>query len=172
MESLSTLIARVYQTQCSRYSSIDEQVAATEHYILNEITQWGVQVKSAPGTVTFIPVGNDLASQFEVRLLYKSNSDMWELKFGNLSANSEEGMYTWESTDRLQKALFVREVLEQYVVPALENDTLNGIEFRPYAGDGLESDRLSYFKNMYNKLAKSKYVMSQEGSTYYITKNI
>ena len=76
MESLSTLIAKVYQTQCSNYSNIDEQVAATKHYILNEITQWSVQVKPAPGMVTFIPVESDLNSQFEVRLLYKSNSDM------------------------------------------------------------------------------------------------
>ena len=171
MVSLSTLIAEIYQTQCTRYSSIDEQVAATKHYMLNEITQWGVQVKPSPGIVAFVPVGNNLTSQFEVRLLHKANTDMWELKFGNLSATSEEEMYAWESTDKLQKALFLREVLEKYVVPALEDNTINGIEFRPYAGDGLERERLSYFKNMYNKLAKSKYVMSQEGNTYYITKN-
>ena len=171
MVSLSILIAEVYQTQCTRYSSIDEQVAATEHYILNEITKWSIQVKPTPGVVAFVPVGNNLASRFEVRLLHKANTDMWELKFGNLSATSEEEMYAWESTDKLQKALFLREVLEKYVVPALEDNTIKGIEFRPYADDGLESDRLSYFKNMYHKLAKSKYTLSQEGNTYYITKN-
>lgn len=172
MESLSTLIVKIYQTQCNHYSNIDEQVVATKHHILNEITQWGIQVKPTPGMVTFIPDGNNLSSRFEVRLLHKSNSDMWELKFGNLSADNEEEMYSWESTDKLQKALFVREVLEKYIAPALENNTINGIEFRPYDGDGKGNDRLSYFKNMYHKLAKSKYVMSQEGNTYYITKNI
>ena len=172
MESLSSLIAKVYQTQCSHYSSIDEQVAATKHYMLNEITSWGINIKPTPGIVAFVPVGSNLASQFEVRLLHKSDSNMWELKFGNLSAESEEEMYAWDSTDKLQKALFVRDVLEQYVIPALENNTINGIEFRPYDGDGKSSDRLSYFKNMYGKLSKSQYGMSKEGNTYYITKHI
>ena len=171
MVSLSTLIAEIYQTQCTRYSSIDEQVAATKHYMLNEITQWGVQVKSTSGMVKFIPVENDLVPPFEVRLLYKSNQDVWELKFDDVLATSEEETSPLEPIHKLQRALFIREVLEKYVALAMDNGTFGCIEFNPLKGDGLERERLSYFKNMYNKLAKSKYVMSQEGNTYYITKN-
>ena len=57
-------------------------------------------------------------------------------------------------------------------LPLIEDETIYGVSFSPYDEDGLGNDRLSYFRNMFDKLGKNKlnWGFDKEFKFYYITK--
>lgn len=178
MRALTVLATEIY-TKMGNYPTLAEKREATKRHILTEVTQWRVKVLEQNGNYFFRPEefkGDSTSPPFEVRLL-KSNAveQFHELKFGNLNAEDDQTRFKWDDKDpyRLQKALFLRRVLEQEVRSLFESGRIIGILFQPYNGDGLANDRYSYFYNMYMKLGRDEYDLEKgefeaEG-TYFIT---
>lgn len=182
MRSLTILAIPIYQELTKQYPNLQERREATKQYILNEISQWSIKSLEQDGNYFFKPKefqGDSKSAPFEVRLLKSRAVEGWhELKFGNLNAVEDEEKFKWDDNDpyRLQKALFIKNVLESKVKRLFDSKKIIGILFQPYTGDGLEDDRLSYFYNMYSKLGKDEYDFEKgefeaEG-TYFITKKI
>jgi len=182
MRSLTILAIPIYQTLGKKYLNLTERAEATKQYIINEITQWTIKSLNQDENYFFKPnqfQGSSKSTPFEVRLLKsKALEGYHELKFGNLNAEEDEEKFKWDDNDpyKLQKALFLKNVLETKVKKLLDSEHIMGILFQPYKGDGLEDDRLSYFYNMYSKLGKDKYDLDKgefeaEG-TYFITPKI
>jgi hypothetical protein len=175
MRSITILALEIYQKLGKQYPNLTERKEATKQYILNEITQWGIKTLSQNNNYFYKPgdfLGDENSSPFEVRLVYDPKYDLHELKFGNLNANSEEEQYKWDDKDpyRLQKALFLNNVLESKILPLFENNIIKGIMFMPYEWDGLGSERLSYFRNMFDKLGKDKVQWKKIEGMYFIYK--
>jgi len=176
MRALTVLAIPIYQEVSKGYSSLNERTEATKHHLLNEITHWTTKSLEQQGGYSFKPVefkGTEDSAPFEIRLI-PTNEDSYELKFGNLNAPTDEERYKWDDNDpfKLQKALFLHEVLELKIVPLLRSGKIAKIIFTPYNGDGLGDDRYSYFYNMYSKLGKEEFNFKKENSkeTYSITK--
>ena len=181
MRSLTILATEVYQKLGKQFPNLTERREATKQHLLKEITQWGVKQGGTNTIIAFKPIefqGNAESEPFEVRLIYDEDDGFWELEFGNLNAQTPEEQFNWNDKDpyRLQKALFLQNVLNRKIVPFLSNMENEGIKFQPYSGDGLEDDRLSYFQNMFKKLNKDEFEFSkgyfEEDENYYITKKI
>jgi hypothetical protein len=177
MRSITELAMPIYQKMGEKHKSSSERAEATRQYILKEVTQWKIKSVSTPGVYSFKPAefkGTKDSSPFEVRLFKNGPYEgMYELKFGNLNAETDEEAYRWDDKDphRMQKALFLRQVLESKILPMLESGKINAIVFSPYDGDGLGDQRYSYFYNMYSKLGKDEFDLQQmDSDTYVITK--
>lgn len=180
MRALTVLATEIY-TKMRHYLNLTERKEATKQYLLTEITQWGIKKLNQGEVLIFKPrefKGTNDSSPFEVRLVYDSSDNFWELKFGNLNAPTPEEQFRWDDNDpnRLPKALFLQKVMNSEIIPFLKNNSSEGIKFEPYDGDGLEDDRLSYFQNMFRKLDSSEFEFNkgyfEEDSTWYITKKI
>lgn len=182
MRALNIIAIETYQKLEKHYSNLTERREATKQYILNEITQWGIKTLEQGDNYFFRPKefkGDKNSPPFEIRLLKsKAIEEYHELKFGNLNASTDEERYKWDDKDpyKLQKALFLKKVLESKIKPLFDSGEIMGIIFQPYDGDGLADDRYSYFYNMYSKLGKDKYDLDKgefetEG-TYFITPKI
>lgn len=177
MKSLSILITEIYQTLGKQYHNLNERKSATKDYILTEISQWNIKKFNSGDIISFKPVEFNPSidsPSFEVRLVHDSYDDYWELKFGNLNAATQDDQYKWDNNDpyKLQKALFLQKVILNEIVEFLKNSNIKGIKFTPYDEDGLESDRLSYFQNMYKKLNSKEFRVSNNDNTFYITKKV
>jgi len=178
MESLSVLALEIYQKLGKQYPNLNERKEATKKYIINEITQWDIKTLKQGDNYFFKPVGfegTEDSKPFEVRLIYDGfNTEFYELKFGNLNAPTQDQQYEWDNNDpyKLQKSLFLIRVLENKILPLIEDETIYGVSFSPYNEDGLGNDRLSYFRNMFDKLGKNKlnWGFDKEFEFYYITK--
>jgi hypothetical protein len=182
MKPLNVIVVEIYQKLEKYYFNLTERREATKQYILNEITQWNIKTLEQEGNYFFRPkefIGDKNSPPFEIRLLKsKALEGYHELKFGNLNAETDEERYKWDDKDiyKLQKALFLRKVLESKIKSLFETKKIMGIMFQPYEGDGLADDRYSYFYNMYSKLGKNNYDLDKgefetEG-TYFITPKI
>jgi hypothetical protein len=182
MRALNVIALEIYQQLNIKYSNLTERREATKQYILNEITQWEIKTLEQENNYFFKPkefIGDKNSPPFEVRLLKsKAVEGYHELKFGNLNAETDEEKFKWDDKDpyKLQKALFLRNVLDKKIKSLFETGEIKGIMFQPYNGDGLADDRYSYFYNMYSKLGKDKYDLDKgefeaEG-TYFITPKI
>ena len=181
MKSLTLLAIEIYQKLGKEYPNLTERREATKQYILTEITQWSIKKLNQGNVIIFKPrefKGTNDSSPFEVRLVYDSNDNFWELKFGNLNAPTPEDQFKWDNNDsnRLPKALFLQKIMNDEVIPFMKNTESEGIKFEPYNGDGMEDDRLSYFQNMFRKLNSNEFEFnkgySDEDDTWYITKKI
>ena len=179
MKSLTLLAIEIYQKLGKEYPNLTERREATKQYILTEITQWSIKKLNQGNVIIFKPrefKGTNDSSPFEVRLVYDSNDNFWELKFGNLNAPTPEDQFKWDNNDsnRLPKALFLQKIMNDEVIPFMKNTESEGIKFEPYNGDGMEDDRLSYFQNMFRKLNSNEFEFnegySDEDGTWYITK--
>jgi hypothetical protein len=177
MRSISILALPIYQKLTEAYSNQTERINKTKQYILNEVTQWTIKSISTPEFYAFKPIefsGDSKSSPFEVRLVKGGPyPGMYELKFGNLNADNDKDRYYWDDKDpyRLQKALFLKKVLELKIGPMLQTNKINAIIFSPYDEDGLGDERYSYFYNMYSKLGKEQFDLQLiDDSTYIITK--
>lgn len=177
MKTLSILATEIYQDLSKQYPNLSELREVTKHYLLNEVTQWTIKGFEQNNSYFIKPKefsGDDNSAPFEVRLIdIGDGSGYHELKFGNLNTEDDEDRYAWDNKDpyRLQKALFLRNVLESVVVKLLDADKIKGVLFQPYNGDGLGDQRYSYFYNMYSKLKKDGYKLNKVGhNTYVITK--
>lgn len=173
MQSLSFLALEIYGKLNTHYKNLNERREATKQYILTEVTQWPVKVLKQGVHYFFKPEGfegTEDSSPFTVRLIYDSGFKAYELKYGNLNASSNEEMFKWDNKDpyRLQKALFLRTVLNNYILPMLLNGDIKAIMFSPYEEDGLKSERLSYFRNMFDKVGKDKLQWKEMGGLYFI----
>jgi len=177
MRALSVLALEIYRKLGKQYPNLTERREATRQYILTEISQWGIKSLQQGDDYFFKPKGfegTENSTPFEVRLVYDGiNTDYHELKFGNLNADDSKIQYKWNDKDpyRLQKSLFLKQVLESKIIPLLTNGDISGIYFSPYDEDDLGSDRLSYFRNMFDKLGKDKlyWDYNEEDGFYYIT---
>ena len=177
MKSLTVLAIPIYQRLTEKYTDPTERAEATRQYILNEITHWKIKSISTNEVYAFKPVefkGTKDSKPFEVRLTKTGPyQGMYELKFGDLNAETDAEMYLWDDKDpyRMQKALFLRQVLESKIAPMLQSGKINAIVFSPYDGDGLGDQRYSYFYNMYSKIGKDKFDLQPlDDQTYMITK--
>jgi hypothetical protein len=176
MRSLTILAADIYQKMGKQYPNLTERYEATKKFILKEITQWSNKKTFTGNVITYKPVefdGTSDSTAFQVRLVYDVDTKTCELKFGNLNAVTARDQFKWDDQDpfKMQKALFLHTVLEKEVVPILKSGDIEGIEFTPYDGDGLEDDRASYFHNMFTKLNKSNnFELIKTGVTWHITK--
>lgn len=177
MRSLTTLSTAIYQKLGKNYSTLTERKNATKQYILNEITHWSIKTVNKDGGYLFKPKefqGTDKSLPFEVGLKPAGPyPGMYELNFGDLNAATDKEMYIWDDKDpnRLQKALFLRKVLESKIGPMLKNGDISAIVFSAFNEDGLGEERYSYFYNMYSKLGKDKFDMQMiDNDTYVITK--
>jgi hypothetical protein len=177
MRSITILAIPIYQDLAKKYPNISERRQATKQHILNEITHWTIKSLNQNGNYFFKPkefiVGSN-STPFEVRLIKGGPyPGMYELKFGNMNAGNDKDQYKWDDKDpyRLQKALFLRNVLESKIAPMLDAGKINAIIFSPYNEDGLGDERYSYFYNMYSKLGKDKFDLQMiDDKTYVITK--
>jgi hypothetical protein len=178
MRALNVIVIEIYQKLGKHYSNLTECREATRQYILNEITQWDIKTLEHGDNYFFKPkefIGDKNSPPFEIRLLKSKTVEGYhELKFGNLNASTDEEKFKWDDKDpyKLQKALFLKKVLESKIKSLFETKKIIGIIFQPYDGDGLADDRYSYFYNMYSKLGKDKYNLDKgefeaEG-TYFI----
>ncbi len=177
MRSIPKVVISIYEKISKQHAIVSEKVEATKQYILNEITQWSIKSSNKSDGYLYKPIefsGDEKSFPFEVRLRKAGPYDgMYELDFGNLNAKTDKKMYSWSDNDpyRLQKALFLKTVLELKIVPLLETEEVKAIIFSPYNGDGLGEDRYSYFYNMYSKLEKNKFDLQlMDEDTYIITK--
>lgn len=178
MRALNTLATEIYKKVGSNFNYLQEKREATKNYILNEITHWTIKSTSMGDLLSFKPVelvDTETSPPFEVRLEHDEFTNFWELKFGNLNAESDEEKYKWDDNDpnRLQKALFLRNVLDKRIIPLLKSGDIQGISFSPYDGDGLGDDRVSYFRNMFSKLnSDNQYSFQNNDGRYSITRII
>jgi hypothetical protein len=177
MRALTVIAIEIYQKLGKQYPNLTERREATKQYILNEITHWEVKTLEQGNNYFFKPKEfkeTEDSSYFEVRLIYDESTGFHELKFGNLNAKDKEKQFKWNDKDlyRLQKALFLTKVLENKILPLLLKNKIQGIQFSPYDKDDLGSDRLSYFRNMFDKLGKDKLTWNynEEHDFYHITK--
>jgi hypothetical protein len=177
MESLTKLIIPIYQQISKRYTNLLERKKATKQYILNEITRWSINKTQNINNYFFRPdgfKGTQDSKPFDVRLMYDVNADSYELKFGNLNASSASKMFQWDDKDpyKLQKALFLADVINKEIIPLMINGDVTKIQFSPHDEDDLANDRLSYFRNMFDKLGKDKFnwKYNKEEDKYFITK--
>lgn len=174
MKTLSILATEIYQDLSKRYPNLSELREATKQHLLNEITQWTIKGFEQNNSYFIKPKefsGDDKSTPFEVRLIDTNDGNGYhELKFGNLNAEDDEDRYAWDDGDphRLQKALFIRNVLESVVVKLLDAGKIKGVLFQPYDGDGLGDHRYSYFYNMYSKLKKDGYKLNKTGQNAYV----
>jgi hypothetical protein len=177
MRPISILAIPIYQKLSEQYSTPTQRIKATKQYILNEVTQWSIKSLDQNSDYFFKPKefsGDNKSLPFEVRLVKGGPyPGMYELKFGNLNADNDQDRYYWDDKDpyRLQKALFLRNVLELKIAPMLQKGKIGAIVFSPYDEDGLGDERYNYFYNMYSKLGKDKFDLQHiDDSTYAITK--
>jgi len=173
MKSLSMLAVPIYQKLAQGYPNLAERREATKQYLLKEITHWGIKELEQNNSYFFKPIEfekTENSKPFQVRLLLEDNG-FHSLKFGDLNAQTDKERFEWDENDpfKLNKALFLYDVINKKIIPLLQKNKIKGIQFEPYDGDGLESERLSYFNNMYNKLGKD-FTWYQKENTFYITK--
>lgn len=172
MRSLNTVALEIYQKLGKKFTNLTERREATKQYILKEITQWNIKKANLNNLIAYKPLefqGTEESTPFEIRLVLDEEDNIWELKFGDLNAETDEERFKWDDKDpmRLLKALFLRKVLETEVNSFIKQG--NQIKFTPYNGDGLGDDRYSYFYNMFTKLNKNKkYSLTKKEGTYYI----
>lgn len=176
MRSLTYLALEVYHKVKKLKRTIEENTQAVKKYLLTEVQQWTIKQAKRNDSYFFMPLefdGTPESAPFEVRLFYTLDLQVHELKFGNLSAVDSEDRYRWEENDpyRLQKALFLYKVLDR-IGRMMESGEIEGIAFSPWHGDGLGSERMSYFKNMFNKLDKGRFEMvyKKELNVFLITR--
>jgi hypothetical protein len=173
MKSLSMLAVPIYQKLAGKYANLAERREATRQYLLKEIIHWGIKELEQNGSYFFKPIEferTENSKPFQVRLVLEDNG-FHNLKFGDLNALTDNEKFEWDENDpyRLNKALFLYNVINKKIIPLLQNDIIKGIQFEPYDGDGLGDERLSYFSNMYNKLGK-QFSWNKEENIYYIKK--
>jgi hypothetical protein len=179
MKPLNMLVVEIYQKLEKQYPNLAERREATKQYILNEITQWTVKISPQGDNYFFKPrefSGDKNSTPFEIRLIKSEAVEGYhELKFGNLNATTTDKMFKWDDKDpyKLQKALFLRNVLEVHVKMLFETGRIIGLMFQPYDEDGLADYRYNYFYNMYSKLGKDDYDLEkgefEADGTYFIT---
>lgn len=140
---------------------------------LNEIKEWSIQ-KEDRGTkilYTALEQNNLEDNLFSISLEMGKPSELWQLKFGNLE-NDDYIKYKWDinDPDRLTKTLFLKRVLENEILPLVKNNRIKGIIFRPFGEDGMDSKRLSLFKNLFNKLNnKGEFDWEEKDGNYFIS---
>jgi hypothetical protein len=176
MQSLTVLAIPIYQQLGKQYPNLSERREATRQYLLKEITHWDIKELEQNGSYFFKPIGferNKNSKLFQVRLVLEDNG-FYNLKFGDLNASTDDEKFEWNENDpyKLQKALFLNDVIDKKIIPLLQNNIIKGIQFEPYDEDELGDERVSYFSNMFNKLGKDKFnwVYNKEEDKYFITK--
>ena len=155
-----SILAIEYYSRTSRKKTLKERFEDTERLILKEVSRWQVKLFKQGNNYFFRPegfVGTDTSSPFEVRLIDSETEWGHDLKFGDLNKPSDTERYHWSDEDpkRMQKALFLLDVLENYVAKLLLGGKIKAASFSPYDNDELGSDRLSYFRRMFDKVNKN-----------------
>ena len=156
-----SILAIEYYRRVGIKKTLQERFEATKQLILKEVTRWPVKMMQQGSSYFFKPKGfdgTDTSPAFEVRLIDSETEWGHDLKFGNLNKATDAEKYYWSDEDpkRMQKALFLIEVLENYVAKLLASGKVKAISFHPYNEDDLGSDRLSYFRRMFDKVNRNR----------------
>lgn len=172
-ESLLSVLVEIDQKINTIGMSLTERNKNLWRHLLTEVTQWGIRtIDQSPLSYIFIPeTSPEEETSFSVQLVQSmENPGYWQLKFGNLKAGTDKEKYTWDKKDpqRLRKALFLRNVLEQKVKGMLENGDIGLLYFTPYLDDGLGDERRYFFNNLFDKLKPQGARMWGEENTYFI----
>lgn len=145
---------------------------------LNEITQWNVEVKNQGSKITFYPTEQkeyDAETQFRVLLFYNEDNDSWTLKFGNTGAEDPDDRFKWSENDpdRLKKILFIKNVVQKYIIPLIDEGKLNKITYSPYEDDNKQDERVKLFNNIFKQSNKdNKYKIYYDDGLYFVERNI
>lgn len=156
--------------------NIGKRAEIVAKHLLTEVIHWSIGIKKDDAGITYYPSefdGDENSSPFVVRLFDWVVDGLWELKFGNMDSNEPGEKFKWNKDDpnRVKKALFLIDVLENEVPKLFEDGTIEKLVFTPYNSDGLGNDRLSYFKNMFNKINKNnEYDWRFDENAYIISK--
>lgn len=177
MRSVTVLAIEFYQrVDRSKFVTESSRTQETKRLILKEVTRWKVKSLKQDNNYFFKPydfVGTENSSPIEVRLIDTETEDGHDLKFGDLNKPSNKDKYAWNDKDpnRMSKALFVRDVLENKVAKLLLSGEIKTVSFSPFDEDDLGSDRLSYFRNMFDKINSNReFSWIQDGNNYKIKK--
>lgn len=177
MRSLSHLAVEYYQRVDRKiHLTLESRTAATKKLILKEVTRWDIKTLKQGNNYFFKPSefsGTKESSPIEVRLIDTGTGWGHDLQFGDMNKPTDKERFKWNDGDpnRMSKALFVRDVLEQEVAKLLLNGDIKTVSFSPYNQDDMAQDRLSYFQNMFqkiNKRGKFKWIEASRG--YLITR--
>lgn len=171
---LSYILLEMYQQNLSKYGRGKNNEDAIKQ-LINEVTKWNIKSLNLGNTISFKPKENN---NFEVRLILDKENNVWELKFGNLNATTDDERFKWEKNDpyRMQKSIFLNNIFQEEIPKLLDNNTIEKIQFNPYDGDGLGEMRLEMFEDIVNKINKinknnkTHYKMTQNGDNYIIEK--
>lgn len=136
---------------------------------LNEITHWGIEVDSKFKTLIFSP--SDSNNLFRV-ILYNIKDKEWILKYGNKTEENDEGSFEWKENDpeKLHKMIFIKDVLKEYIIPSMDDGSIERILFSPFEGDGLSNKRLELFNNIFKQLNNGKCKMFKKNDSYVVEK--
>lgn len=175
MKAISVL-AIEYYNRVGRKQTLQERLRETKQLIIKEVTKWQVKMLTQGTNYFFKPVGfegTENSPAFEVRLIDSETEWGHDLKFGDLNQPTDSKKYQWSDEDpkKMQKALFLITVLEDYVAKLLEAGKIKTVSFAPYADDELASDRLTYFKRMFDRINKNnRYAWIERNGNYLIRK--
>ena len=155
-----SVLAIEYYVRVNRKQSLKERLEETKQLILKEVTKWEIKALKQGNNYFYKPEGfngTETSPAFEVRLIDSETEWGHDLKFGDLNKATDDQRYHWSDNDpkRMQKALFLINVLESQVANLLTAGKIKAVSFSPYTGDDLGSDRLTYFKRMFDKVNKT-----------------
>jgi hypothetical protein len=175
MRSLTFLAIEFYQRVRKDHQLTEsDRVKETKRLILNEVTRWKIKSLKQGNNYFFKPlgfVGSENSSPIELRLIDTETEYGHNLKFGDLNKPSDEDKYKWNDRDpnKMSKALFIMDVLENEVSNLLISKKIRAISFSPFDEDDLGDDRLSYFRNMFDKVnKKGEFSWIQDGNNFTI----
>ena len=175
MRAITVLALEYYKkVNFNKFVSLESRSKETQRLILNEVTRWKIKSTKQGNNYFYKPidfVDTEKSNPIEVRLFDTETEYGHELKFGDLNMRHDVDRFKWDDKDpfRMSKALFVMDVLEKHVANLLMTGEIKTISFSPYSGDDLDDDRLSYFKNMFNKINKNaKFSWSKVDDSYVI----
>ena len=175
MITLKELILEVYSQFSAKQYTLSERSRLTHNFILNEIDKWGIKTyPTNSNSYIFYPKNfvKPLSNSPLIQVSLTKTIDGWELKFGDL--NNPKDPYKWIDNDpnRLQKALFVKDVLENKIIPIILDNKIDKFFYPIENEDNKEQRRKSFFDNMLQKIEQTtpyKIIQEKIDNLYWVT---
>jgi hypothetical protein len=173
--TLKELILEVYSQFSAKQYTLSERSRLTHNFILNEIDKWGIKTyPTNSNSYIFYPKDfvKPLSNSPLIQVSLTKTIDGWELKFGDL--NNPKDPYKWIDNDpnRLQKALFVKDVLENKIIPIILDNKIDKFFYPIENEDNKEQRRKSFFDNMLQKIEQTtpyKIIQEKIDNLYWVT---
>ena len=175
MITLKELILEVYSKYPASKYSLSERSSLTNSFIINEITRWSVkELPTNKNSYVFYPkeFTKPLPNSPLIQIALTHTIEGWELKFGDLDNPNDP--YRWDDNDpnRRQKALFIKDVLENQIIPIILDNKISKFFYPIEDSDGKEEKRKSFFNNMLKKIERTTpYNINQKkiNNLYWVT---